>query len=237
METTELPLGAVLPARYQFIRQIVVQRPDQDVDLEIPGRVWRCDGAAGASVRPRARLVLPGGLVPRAAVVTAAVSDEAELARSIAEIGGKFAFRELRRFAIRVVADRLSYTDLVTAAEETVSGGGCCSGCGSATFRPAAIRAGFSNAKEGDLLWTNPVRAVIRLGADVPMKHGPIDPEAKAALVAEDCDSEWWIRGFWGSRETTCHGDCDNGQLCYCRKDDKGNRLPWCPGWTFCWCS
>ena len=224
-----------LCGRHQFIRQFVASKPKKDVELEFAGRVLACDGAVAASIRTGTRIVVPGSGCTQAANVSFAVRDEPALTEALAGIAQAFPFSDVKQFSLKFAALDMSFEDLVNVANGALSSG-CCSDCGNSVTRAATIEVGFSDKKSGGLHWTCPVRAAIRIAPDDPEKYGPIDEEAKATLATEDCDSEWWIRGFWSSRETTCHGDCSNGKLCYCTTDKNGNRLQWCKGWNFCWC-
>lgn len=238
----DVPLGS----RYgpvKFIRQVAVAQPaGNNFELELPGRVLRCEGkTALLSVLPYGRLVLTGGEVARAATISAEVVDDAILDRALAEFSAQF--ETVDAFAIRLASDRHSYGDVVDAAEAASSGDGCCKGGrGGVANVYGSIRVGITGpgdkAGDKDCRWTSPVRAIIKVWTADDNKYAPLDTKVTFAKSDDDyCDSEWWCHWPYRNRTTTCHGSgCPAGQICACLKDARGRTHTACDGWRFCWC-
>ncbi|MEM1076648.1 MAG: hypothetical protein AAGI36_19490, partial [Pseudomonadota bacterium] len=231
----DITLGTVLPGSRQFIRQLNVEDPQADLALDLPGEVLRCGETTMARILPYGRIVLPGGEVTRAATVTAQLEDDAAMGRALAALERDAPQTKWARMAISLSATGLSFADAVAAGEREI-GGGCCDDCGHGALKPGAIRVGLSTECDAPMIWTDPAAASILIAPNDPGAYGETPENAECASLIFDCYSEWWIRGFYDKRETTCHGPCPAPQDCACRKDQNGNRFKFCKGWTFCIC-
>lgn len=231
----DVTLGTVLPGDRQFIRQINVEEPEADLEMDLPGEVLRCGDAAMARILPYGRIVLPGGEVMRAATVTAQLEDDAAMARAVAALEGEAPQSKWQRMSIRISAKGTSFAYAVAAGEGSHADG-CCDDCGSGVKTAGALRLGLSTEVEGPMIWSGPAAATVLIAPNDPDAYGETPKGALCAALFFDCYSEWWIRGFYDKLETTCHGPCPNPLDCACRRDKNGNRFKFCKGWTSCIC-
>ncbi len=232
---SEVTVGAARNAPVQFIRQHNVKKVEAAFELALPGAITRCeDSTALLSILPYARLVINDGKVPRFATVSAEVTDEAGLDHALEKISEKVDFKSVKSFAVRFASDRHSFADIFDAAEKSACCEDCgCGGSGLGGYISIGSATGQSSNK---VVWSDPVRTKILVKGGDDHKYGRYDPELMFASLVFDCYSEWWIRGFWKERFTTCHGPCTTANPCNCGKDKRGSRQIACDGWTTCWC-
>ena len=218
---TEVPLGAVLPGRRQFIAQTAVTSETQPLQIELPGQIVKCGTQLDYAIKPWGRIVSDAVGHRRAAVVTASVLDEPGLDNQIATFGPRIAKGAPSSFSVRL-ASKLTIGAALDELEK--ASGGC--GCSGAPGRVAipgsvAVGLGWSATEE---VWSHPVSARLYLS----FSWGP--PEG---VFVFNCHSIWF---GWTDRSTSCEGDCPPESVfkdCMC-KDTK--RRYNCTGWTTCWC-
>jgi hypothetical protein len=217
---TEVPLGAILPGRRQFIVGVTVDDDAQPLHIELPGQIVRCGAQSDFSIKPWARLISNAGSYRRAAIVTAAVADEEALDAELAGFRGRVAAKAPKSFAVRLTSN-----DTVGQALDALERGGGC-GCDasdkSVVTIPGSLSVGLGWGAN-DEIWSRPVAAPIVLA----WSYGPED-----GVFVFDCHSVWF---GWIDRSTACEGPCPKGKDCMC-KDDNENWHFNCKGWRTCWC-
>lgn len=218
---TEVPLGAILPGRRQYIAQFAIASETQPLEIELPGQIIKCANQLDFAIKPWGRIVSGAAGYNRAAVVTASVLDEPGLDTQIASFGPRIAERPPSAFSVRF-ASKLTFGEALDAVER--SSGGC--GCGGGPERVSlpgtiSVGAGWSATEE---IWSQPVAARVYLA----WSYGPED-----GVFFFNCHSIWF---GWRHRTTSCEGDCpDKSVFKDCMCNDTQRRFN-CTGWTTCWC-
>lgn len=217
---TDVPLGAILPGRRQFIKTVSVTSESDRFSIELPGQITHCAGQTAFAIKPLGRINSKSRECRRAATVTASVEDEHGLDLALAPFRDRMTAQAPTGFAIRL-ASQLTIGEVFGILEKSQGGCGCGHGCGG-TSLPGSLMVGLG-WKNGEEIWSGPVAARLFLA----WSYGPED-----GVFAFDCHSFW--SGFF-DRRTDCEGPCKKPLECMCN-DDNGNWRFWCKGWHVCIC-
>ncbi len=216
---TQVPLGAILPGRRQFIVGVTVDKDDQPLEIEFPGQIVQCGAQSDFAIKPWGRLVSKAGAYRRAAIVTASVADEEALDAELAGYRGRVAAEPPTSFAVRLTSkDTVGHA--LDALERLGHGCGCDGGDKGRVTIPGSLSVGLGWGAK-DEVWSRPVAAPIVLA----WSYGPED-----GVFLFDCHSVWF---GWFDRSTACEGPCPGKKKCMC------NDGKWrfnCKGWRACWC-
>jgi|SRR5208283_4792462 len=218
---TEVPLGAILPGRRQFLAQVAVTSETQPLLIELPGQLVKCGTQLDYAIKPWGRVVSSAAGYSRAAVVSAGVLDETGLDAQIATFNARIAAAAPSAFSIRL-ASKLTFGAALDALEQSSGGCGCGGGPGRVSI-PGTISVGLGWSATEEV-WSQPVAARLYLS----FSYGPED-----GVFAFHCHSIWF---GWTDRSTACEGDCPEESVfkdCMC--NDTKRRFN-CAGWTTCWC-
>lgn len=213
----------------KFLTQIAPKNQEALFSMELPAQVQCSGGAFGGGVTPVGRIVLDGH-PSSAACVSAAVLDESSLTRAATRLEAQVGEGILTAAAIRLESGTKSFAEIVGLAAHA----GC--GCGGASIE-GALRLGASISEDCKLIWSDPIPAML----NVKSGNDGIETElfaATSAFIVVSCNSDWYWKGFFGSRFTLCEGECkgaDSGKACRCSSGAGANtRL--CQGWVGCDC-
>ena len=232
----DIALGTIQAGPFQFIRQLVVPQADSNFEIVLPGQITRCnDTTALLGILPYGQIVIEGDPLPRHALVSGEVTDQASLTDAVYALGKNMEFQKLRGFAIRFASTQHSYADVVGRAEAAEGDCGCEDSPSGAAL-VGTLSVGLSEKSGRKLEWSDPVHAILRARIGEGY-YGPFKPGVGFRANFIDCDSEWWIEGFYSKFSTTCHGTCNPAtKICACRKDSKGRLHTACDDWVLCWC-
>jgi hypothetical protein len=218
---SEVPLGAILPGRRQFIVNAAIEDEAEPLRVELPGQIVRCGTQSDFALKPWARVVSTAGDYRRSVIVTAALVDELALTGQLSGFRERIERQPPSSFAVRL-ATRESARHAFDTLEQ--SAGGC--DCEDSDHRCVRVGGSLSVGfgwNDGDEIWTRPVAAPITLD----WSYGPED-----GAFLFTCHSVWF--GWW-DRSTACEGTCPGRKLCTCKEN--GRRRFNCTGWRTCWCA